>query len=350
MNPATRWLVIVAAFAALGLTMAWSAGLFTPSVPAGVVDRPGSPAGGEAVPVTLRTRARVETATGTVEAGYEAVISPRITATVLAAPVRAGADVAAGQLLFELDARELEARVAQAREAVQAARARRDDAARTAERMAELLERGAVSVAENDRARAALEVAAAELQRAADALDEAETARSFARIEAPLAGRLVDRFVDAGDTVAPGVPMARLYDPDRLRLEADVRESLAELLRELEVLDVRIDALDRTVSGRVEEIVPSADPGSRTFVVKVGLPADPALFPGMFGRLAIPVGEERVFLVPERAVRRVGQLEFVQVPGDEGTERRYVRTGSVTVDGLIEVRAGLEAGEQVLVP
>jgi Trk K+ transport system NAD-binding subunit len=187
-------------------------------------------------------------------------------------------------------------------------------------------------------------------ERAADALEEARTARSYSTIRAPFDARLVDRFVDPGDTVMPGTPMARLYDPGRLRLEANVRESLAELLRSLDQLDVRIDALDRTVRGRIEEIVPSSDPGSRTFVVKVGLPADPALFPGMFGRLAIPVGVEERFLVPGDAVLRVGQLEFVRVESGEGVQRRHVRTGQPAEDGLIEVRSGLEPGERVRVP
>jgi RND family efflux transporter MFP subunit len=216
--------------------------------------------------------------------------------------------------------------------------------------MIALAERGAVSVSERDSAEAALAVARADLQRAGDALDEARTALSYSTIQAPFTARLVDRFVDPGDTVMPGTPMARLYDPQRLRLEANVRESLAELLRSLEHLDVRIDALDRTVRGRIEEIVPSSDPGSRTFVVKVGLPADPALFPGMFGRLAIPVGVEERFLVPGDAVLRVGQLEFVRVESGEGVQRRHVRTGQPAEDGLIEVRSGLEPGERVRVP
>jgi RND family efflux transporter MFP subunit len=216
--------------------------------------------------------------------------------------------------------------------------------------MIALQERGAVSRSERDAAEAALAVAEADLQRAADALEEARTARSYSTIRAPFDARLVDRFVDPGDTVMPGTPMARLYDPGRLRLEANVRESLAELLRSLEHLDVRIDALDRTVRGRIEEIVPSSDPGSRTFVVKVGLPADPALFPGMFGRLAIPVGVEERFLVPEDAVLRVGQLEFVRVESGEGVQRRHVRTGQPAEDGLIEIRSGLEPGERVRVP
>lgn len=347
-----RILAALAGGLALILAMAWFAGLFEPTIEPGRTAGPlGEPqAGGRSVEVIQRSRPRIETATGTVRAGYETLISARITATVEEAPIRGGAEVAADQLLFRLDAREAEARVAQAQESMAAARARAEDARRTAERMIALEERGAVSVSERDAAEAALAVAEADLQRAADALDEARTARSYSTIRAPFDARLVDRFVDPGDTVMPGTPMARLYDPDRLRLEANVRESLAELLRSLDHLDVRIDALDRTVRGRIEEIVPSSDPGSRTFVVKVGLSADPSLFPGMFGRLAIPVGVEERFLVPQDAVLRVGQLEFVRVESGEGVRRRHVRTGQPSEDGLIEIRSGLEPGERVRLP
>ncbi|MEE4299261.1 MAG: efflux RND transporter periplasmic adaptor subunit [Pseudomonadales bacterium] len=346
-----RLLTTVAAAGLLVLALAWFAGAFETRIEPGRVAAPTSAAdAGIWVPVRALERPRLEIATGTVRAGYEASIQARITATVLEAPVGAGTSVDRGDLLFVLDARDLEARAAQAREALAAADARVADAGRTAVRMTELLGRGAVTVAEKDSADAALAVARADQEAAREALTEARTALSWARIEAPLTARLVDRFVDPGDLVMPGVPMARLYDPERLRLEADVRESLARRLRDLPTLAVHVDALDRTVTGRVEEIVPSADPGSRTFVVKVGLPADAALFPGMFGRLAIPVGTETLLLVPAAAVRRVGQLEFVDVRAGDRVARRHVRTGPAAGDDLLEIRTGLAAGEEVRVP
>lgn len=352
MNALPRILAAIAGGLALILVLAWFAGVFTPTIAPG---RPGAgtaetDSGGQWVAVVRRAQPRIETATGTVRAGYETLISARITATVRSAPKRAGASVVADEVLFELDAREAEARVAQAEEARASARARAEDARRTARRMETLVQRGAVAVSERDSAAAALAVAEAELQRAEDALDEARTARSYSTVRAPFDARLVDRLVDAGDTVMPGTPLARLYDPARLRLEANVRESLVDLLRTLDTLEVRVDALDRPVRGQVEEIVPAADPGSRTFLVKVGLPAALPLFPGMFGRLAIPVGTEERFLIPETAIQRVGQLAFVQVQSDGGVQRRHVRTGPRTDGGLIEVRSGLGAGERVRVP
>ena len=155
---------------------------------------------------------------------------------------------------------------------------------------------------------------------------------------------------EAGDTATPGMPLLRLYNPRLLRLEANVRESLATQLVKGAELTVRIDALDADLIGAVDEIVPSADPGSRSFLVKITLPENESLFPGMFGRLRIPSAEAERFYVPEAAVRRMGQLEFVLTQGTQGAVRRYVRTGIRTSDSRIEILSGLEPGEQVLVP
>jgi hypothetical protein len=85
--------------------------------------------------------------------------------------------------------------------------------------------------------------------------------------------------------------------------------------------------------------------------VKVSLPrTDARLFAGMFARVAIPAGERRRLLVPEAAVERVGQLEFVTVVADGGdAERRLVTTGERAPGGQVEALSGLGAGERVRV-
>jgi hypothetical protein len=98
----------------------------------------------------------------------------------------------------------------------------------------------------------------------------------------------------------------------------------------------------------VDEIVPSADPGSRSFLVKTNVPTYPGLYPGMFGRLFIPVGETKRIYVPVGAVTQVGQLDYVIVTTDQGPARRYVRLGSHSRDGFLEVISGLAAGEKIV--
>jgi hypothetical protein len=113
---------------------------------------------------------------------------------------------------------------------------------------------------------------------------------------------------------------------------------------------VEIDALAESFDGVIDEIVPFAEPGARTLLVKVRLPPDPRLVAGMFGRVEIPAGEREILTVPQEAVQRVGQLEFVRVQDAHGQlTRRLVTTGRARSGGRAEVLSGLAPGEEVLV-
>jgi hypothetical protein len=163
---------------------------------------------------------------------------------------------------------------------------------------------------------------------------------------------VIDRLAEPGDTAVPGRPLLRIYDPTLLRVEAPVRESLAVRLRVGDTLRVDVPALDAPVDGRIDEIVPFAERGARTLLVKVSLPrTDARLFAGMFARVAIPSDERRRLLVPKAAIERVGQLEFATVVSETGEiERRLVTTGERSETGSVEVLSGLQRGEQVQLP
>ena len=195
----------------------------------------------------------------------------------------------------------------------------------------------------------ALSTAGAELLRLKRQKDEAGTALSYSKMTAPIAGRIVERLADPGDTARQGEPLLRMYDPATLRLEASVRESVASKLAKGQQLSAEIDALKRKLPVVVDEIVPSADPGARTFLVKVNLIATGGLYPGMFGRLMIPVGQSNKIYIPLNAVIHVGQLDFVIVKTVQGGVRRYVRLGEPTADDRVEVISGLAPGDTILI-
>ena len=104
--------------------------------------------------------------------------------------------------------------------------------------------------------------------------------------------------------------------------------------------------VDREAEAVVEEIVPYADPQSRTFLVKSGLPAMPGLYPGMFGKLRVPAETHEVVTIPAAALRKVGQLELVTVKVNGQWVTRYIKAGR-SFDGRIEVLSGLDGGETV---
>ncbi len=339
----------IAGLALLAAVMLYLAGTFSPTIePEPLAVAPAAVEGQvttvEAVNVPVSERAP-----GSVRAKREAVLSPRITASIVAVNVRAGDRVERGEALIELDRRDLESRLQQRRERVSGAKARVDEARRRFERIKTLFERGVVPRAELDQAEAELRATEAELARAREAVDEASTALSYATIRAPMDGQVIDRLAEPGDTARPGMALVRLYDPATLRLDSNVRESLATRLERGDSLQARIDALELEVEVTVDEIVPSAEAGSRTVLVRASLPLREDLFPGMFGRLIIPTGTERRVYIPERAVERVGQLEFVTVVTEQGPQRRYVRTGGSSQEHGVEVLSGLEPGERLVV-
>lgn len=335
----------------LGSVMAYLAGFFEEKVPIDFSQvLPETDAGRKYI-VKVSEEPLVEQAAGTLRAKVETVISPLITARISSIAVWAGDEVKTGQTLVTLDSRELKARVDQAHQAVVAAEAKLAQTEKDLARVRRIIraDAGAVSKAEIDRVQTAWSTAQAELLRLKRQEDEAGTALSYSELTAPIAGRIVERHGDPGDTALQGEPLLRMYDPDTLRLEANVRESVASKLSKNQKLTAEIDALKKKYSVRVDEIVPSADPGSRSFLVKVSLSGDTGLYPGMFGRLMIPIGEIKKTYIPLEAVTRVGQLDFVIVETEQGAVRRYVRLGDSGTDDRIEVISGLKAGETILI-
>ena len=109
---------------------------------------------------------------------------------------------------------------------------------------------------------------------------------------------------------------------------------------------VHIDALDKAIEARVNEIVPALEPGSRTFTAKLDLPSTALLRSGMFGRAVFLLGEKNAVTVPESAVRREGQVEQVYVIEQGIARARLVTTGTRTA-GRVEILSGLTAGESL---
>jgi hypothetical protein len=133
-----------------------------------------------------------------------------------------------------------------------------------------------------------------------------------------------------------------------LRVEAQVREHLASSREGGQPLQVEIPSLDKVVDAVIEERVPAAEPGSRSFMVKAGMAFDGDMLPGMYARLLVPAGTGKQLLIPVDRVVHVGQLDLVWVYEDGQSYRRFVRTGGHVQNGRVEVLSGLAEGDMVL--
>lgn len=188
----------------------------------------------------------------------------------------------------------------------------------------------------------------AQLRQAMANLAAAQVQLSYATITAPFSGIVIKRHVDPGDMASPGMPLVTIVDPSSFRLEVTVPESYVKFIHIGDSVPVTIEALNQTSMGRIYEIVPSADPISRTFVVKIRLPHMKGLIAGMFGRAEFPTGQIKSIFVPQSTVWQEGSLEGVFVVEGEKAVKRVITTGK-KINDFVEVLSGLKEGELVIV-
>lgn len=286
------------------------------------------------VEVTDRARSANEEVVGTVRPKLQSIIEAKVSGRIEILAVAPGQKVKAGDLLAQLDAHEIQAKVDQAR-------AVRDQAARELERGRKLFEQKITSQAEFDAVQARERVAAG-------AATEAETALGYTKVVAPFDGVVTRKLADVGDLAAPGKPIVEMEDPAALRFEAGVPEALAGEIKIGEKLPVRLSSLTSDLEGTVVEMAPVADASSRTFLVKLDLPPTEGVRSGQFGRVLVPTGKTDAVWVPASALIVRGQMETVFVAVNQHAQLRLVRTGKRT-DAEVELLAGINRGEKVVI-
>jgi RND family efflux transporter MFP subunit len=284
--------------------------------------------------VESKSHPATEEVVGTVRAKLHAVIEAKVSGRIEKMLVAPGRMVKAGDLLVQLDVREIQARL-------EHALILREQSQRDAERLRSLLANNAIS-------RQEFETMESQSRVAVTAVTEAETMLGYTKIVAPFEGVITRKLADVGDLATPGRPLLEMDDPKALRLEADVPEALIARVQLGARLDVRAAALDSAIPSVVSEIAPAADPASRTFNVKLDLPADAGLRAGQFARVTVSVGDSRALRAPASAVTQRGQMELIFVVADHGAQLRLVKTGK-RIGDEVEIVSGLSAGEHVVV-
>ncbi len=281
--------------------------------------------------VEAKPHVAVEEVVGTVAPKLRSVVEAKVSGRIdkmLAVP---GQRVKAGEVLVELDAREIKAQLDQAIAVLEQAES-------DLKRFARLLPQRAIAKQDFDAAQSRARVARASVA-------EAETMLGYTKITAPFDGVITRKLADVGDLAAPGKPLLEIEDPDALRFEAGIPEALIDRVELGATLDVRIG--EKQIQGTVSEIAPSADPGSRTSLVKLDLPPISGLRVGQFGHVGVPLSESEVLRVPTSAIVNRGQMELIFVLKDGHAALRLVKTGKRIGDEM-EVVSGVEAEEEVV--
>ena len=257
---------------------------------------------------------------GTVRAKVAATVSAKVMAVILQVPVKSGDTVKAGDVLAQLDDREV--------------RAAFERAQADYNRFKQLLDEGASPQAE--------------FQSAEERYRVAKAALSYATITAPFNGIVSEKLCDAGDLATPGKPLFTVEQPTDFRLEAYVPDRYAGAVPIGTTVHVTVEAVGGECDGTVGEVVPASEPSSRSFLVKVDLHPKKPLRSGLFGRAQLVIGERSGLFVPKSAVHEQGQLTFVYVVDGGRARMRLVKLGKVLRD-QVEVLSGVEPGDKVIV-
>ena len=300
-------------------------------------------------------------ATGTLHAKETATISAQVPATIQRVLVQPGDHVRAGQLLISLSAASQQAALNEATQAAAAAHmqqlAAQSDATLAAQTLARyriLQQQKSVSPQEFDevekRAQAAqlrLESFQAQSQQAQAAVSGARAQLAYTTLRAPFSGVVTARLADPGTLAAPGVPLLQLDRDGPLQVYTTVDESLIGSIQLGMHGPVSVDSAGN-LTGIVAQIVPAADPASRSFLVKLDLPRARNLRAGMFATVQFPGAPRSMILVPQSAVVLRGSLDCVYALDPHGiAQLRYVTLGNRHGD-QVEVLSGVAAGETLV--
>ncbi|HWS95147.1 MAG TPA: efflux RND transporter periplasmic adaptor subunit, partial [Candidatus Methylomirabilis sp.] len=302
-------------------------------------------------------------ATGTVRAALSAQLSSQVTGIITRVNVHEGDRVRRGEVLVSIDEAQQQAAYTSAKAGLQASQqsiAAADAdyalAEATMNRYQMLYDKKSVSPQEYDEVKTKLAAAQARRDAAHAGATQAEagvsqagTAMSFTKVRAPFDGLVTARLAEPGAMAAPGVPLLVVEDPSQFRLEAQVDESKIGAVNVGENVPVTIDSLGgQAIEGKVVQIVPAADPSSRTFTVKIELPANPQIRSGLFGRASFPRGQREAIAIPKSAVLSRGQMQAVYViGGDQLAGLRFVTLGAASGD-QVEVLSGLQNGDRIV--
>jgi membrane fusion protein, multidrug efflux system len=332
-------------------------------------------------------------AVGTVRAKTSSVVAARIMGNVTSVRVREGDRVRVGQIVIEIENRDAPVQIQKAQAGVResndaldeaerniraaesgrdAARANESLASSTFNRYQTLFNRQSVSPQEFDEVRTKLEVAKAESERSDRMLQVAKARQNqmfgridqakadvsnariyagYARLTSPINGVVVAKHVDVGSMTTPGAPLLTIENDANYLLEVSVEESQLGKIHLDDHASVTIEALgNQQLTCSVVEIVPAADPNTRSYTVKLSLPniSGPQLRSGIYAKARFVSGARNVLSVPQKAITQNGQLVSVFVVDQSGTARmRLIKTGE-NFGERVEVLSGLNDGEQIV--
>ncbi len=286
---------------------------------------------------------------GTVEAVNQSTVAAQTSGRVTEVLFDVDDHVPRDSVIVRLRDTEQRARLTRAEADLQEAEARHTQARNDYQREQKLFAQEASSQSALEKAEAAYKSATAALEATRARVAEANEQLEHTVIRAPYGGIVVERHIEAGESVQPGMPLMTGLSLESLRITTHIPERLIETVRTWHAARVLLpDAQQGSVHSDQLTVSPRADQTTHTFEVRVPLTTSrPGLYPGMSVKVAITTGETQRLLIPASAIVHRSEVTGVYVLRDSQVIFRQIRAGRLHGDAGQEVLAGLSAGERV---
>ena len=304
----------------------------------------------DVVQVNTVTLAQGLPISGALKAVSSAIVKARVPGELQGLRVREGDSVKAGQVIARIDATEFQARVRQARQQAQAAKAQVDIARRNFDNNRSLVEQGFISKTALDSSTSTLAAAEATYQAAQAGADVASKSMVDTVLLAPISGLISQRLAQPGERVAVDARIVEIVDLSRLELEASLSASESLDVRVGQSATLQIEGTAKPVNAKVVRINPSAVAGSRAVLVYLAVESAPGLRQDLFAQGTLGTQQVQALAVPLNAVRTDKPQPYVQLVVDNKIVHQTVEMGArgeVNGQAMVAVKGVAEKAKVV---
>ena len=265
---------------------------------------------------------------GPLRASNSAFVKARVAGELQGLVLREGDRVSAGQVVARIDATESQARLRQAQQQAEAARAQVDIARRSFDNNRSLVDQGFISKTALDTSAASLAAAEASFRAAQAGADLANKSLEDTVLRAPMAGVVAQRLAQPGERLAVDTRILEIVDLSRLELEASLSPADSLLVQPGQEAVLSIEGASQTLSAKVLRVNPSAVAGSRAVLAYLAVQSNPGLRQGLFAQGRLSIGKLQVLAIPLAAVRTDKPLPYVLLIQDGAVVHQTVELGA----------------------
>ena len=280
------------------------------------------------VPVKTRLLTQTLAIAGPLKAVNAAFVKARVAGELQGLTVREGDLVKEGQIIARVDSTEFQARVRQAQQQAESAKAQVDIAKRSFENNRSLVDQGFISKTALESSLASLAAAEANFQAAQAGAEVAAKSLQDTVLRAPISGLIAQRLAQSGERVGIDARIVEIVDLSRLELEASLSPADSLLVAVGQAARLTIEGAAKPLSAKVVRVNPSAVAGSRAVLAYLTLAQVPGLRQGLFAQGTLELGKVQTLTVPMSAVRTDKPQPYVQIVVNDRIVHQNVSLGA----------------------